>query len=41
MMTGHGSTEKKRQAFKVGVFEYFEKPVKTEVLVAGIRKALA
>jgi two-component system response regulator YesN len=41
MMTGYRSTEKKRRASELGVVDYLEKPVKSDDLVAGLKKALA
>jgi two-component system response regulator FixJ len=41
VMTGHGSTEKKRRASELGVFDYLEKPMDPDLLIAEIKKAMA
>ncbi len=42
IMSGHGSIETVRQAFKLGAFDYLEKPItEKEKLVAAVRNALA
>jgi DNA-binding NtrC family response regulator len=42
VMSGHGSIETVRQAFKLGAFDYLEKPItEKEKLVAAVRNALA
>ncbi len=42
IMSGHGSIETVRQAFKLGAFDYLEKPItEREKLVAAVRNALA
>jgi DNA-binding NtrC family response regulator len=42
IMSGHGSIETVRQAFKLGAFDYLEKPItEREKLVAAVRNAVA
>jgi DNA-binding NtrC family response regulator len=42
IMSGHGSIEAVRQAFKLGAFDYLEKPItEKEKLTAAVRNALA
>ena len=42
IMSGHGSIETVRQAFKLGAFDYLEKPItEREKLSAAVRNALA
>jgi DNA-binding NtrC family response regulator len=42
IMSGHGSIETVRQAFKLGAFDYLEKPItEKEKLSAAVRNALA
>src|SRR5512139_2365588 len=42
IMSGHGSIETVRQAFRLGAFDYLEKPItEKEKLVAAVRNALA
>src|SRR5512141_1200740 len=41
IMSGHGSIETVRQAFKLGAFDYLEKPItEKEKLLAAVRNAL-
>ncbi len=39
MLTGYGSREDEKRARKLGAFEYLQKPIEIEDLVAAIRKA--
>lgn len=39
MLTGHGSDRDEEEARRLGVFEYFQKPVGIETLVSTIKKA--
>ncbi len=42
VMSGHGNVETVRQAFKLGAFDYLEKPItEKEKLVVAVRNALA
>lgn len=41
VMTGHCSAEKKRRAHELGVFDYLEKPIDPQTLVADVLRALA
>src|SRR5512141_2864639 len=42
VMSGHGSLETVRQAFKLGAFDYLEKPItEREKLLVTVRNALA
>ena len=41
IITGDASAEKKQRAFELGIFDYLEKPIELDVLVADLRKALA
>ncbi len=42
IMSGHGSLETVRQAFKLGAFDYLEKPItEREKLLVAVRNALA
>jgi two-component system response regulator FixJ len=40
IMTGRSTSETKRLASKLGVFEYFEKPFDAVVLAAEVRRAM-
>ena len=40
MLTGHGTVELCRRAFKAGVAEFFEKPVNDEVLLDALQQAV-
>lgn len=39
ILTGHGSEKDKEEAFRIGAFEYLQKPVDIEVLIEHIRRA--
>jgi CheY-like chemotaxis protein len=40
LMTGYGELENAQQALKVGVYEYFTKPLDMSDLMAGVKRAL-
>lgn len=39
MLTGHGSEEDEKEARRLGVFEYLQKPVELEKLIRTVTKA--
>ncbi|MFZ5759286.1 MAG: response regulator [Thermodesulfobacteriota bacterium] len=39
IQTGHGSNEEETEARKIGVFDYFKKPVDIDLLVTRIKEA--